>query len=136
MLILDKLLCSGSVRCKGIGALGNLQKFEKSLNSVVEEHGINLVPSDLALSLKRITAGLGRQNPVERVLFVDSSGRCTNYNSKYLKELMNIEEETMLIFLRREGGSELVREAAKVVQFWLRNEFQEEAFEVRDGTCC
>ena len=80
-----------------------LEEYEASLKDRIAEEGVNLTPLDLVISLKRITAGLGRRSPVERVLFVDSRGKCVNYSSKYLKEMMNIEEETILVMLRKEG---------------------------------
>ena len=94
-----------------------MEELDKSLVSHVERHGVLLGVSDLVLGLKRISTGLGQRKPVERVLFVDSHGRCKNYNSKYLREMMNIEEETLLVILRREG-EELKAEASEIVKNW------------------
>jgi len=66
-----------------------------SLNEFVLRANGSLSPEDLTLSLKRITSGLGRQNPVEKVLFVNSKGQSRNYSSKYLKEIMPVEKETL-----------------------------------------
>ena len=79
---------------------GKLEEYAESLEERIREEGVILGPSDLVISFKKITSGLGRKNPVERVLFVDSRGKCVNYNTKYMK-LNNIEEETILVMLRQ-----------------------------------
>ena len=108
------------------------QKFKEhqiSLNEFVLRENGSLSPEDLNLSLKRITSGLGRQNPVEKVLFVNSKGQSRNYSSKYLKEIMPVEKETLLVILRREG-EELRKEAVELVRVWLRQSFEEEEYEI------
>ena len=108
------------------------QKFKEhqiSLNEFVLRENGSLSPEDLNLSLKRITSGLGRQNPVEKVLFVNSKGQSRNYSSKYLKEIMPVEKETLLVILRREG-EELRKEAVELVRVWLRQSFEDEDYEI------
>ena len=108
------------------------QKFNEhqiSLNEFVLRENGSLSPEDLNLSLKRITSGLGRQNPVEKVLFVNSKGQSRNYSSKYLKEIMPVEKETLLVILRREG-EELRKEAVELVRVWLRQSFEDEDYEI------
>ncbi len=108
------------------------QKFNEhqvSLNEFVLRANGSLSPEDLTLSLKRITSGLGRQNPVEKVLFVNSKGQSRNYSSKYLKEIMPVEKETLLVILRREG-EEYRKEAVELVRTWLRQSFEEEDYEI------
>ena len=95
-------LYSGSIQCRGESVSGKLDEYAESLEERIREEGVNLGPSDLVISFKKITSGLGRKNPVERVLFVDSRGKCVNYNTKYMKP-NNIEEETILVMLRKEG---------------------------------
>jgi len=99
------------------------------LNEFVLRANGSLSPEDLTLSLKRITSGLGRQNPVEKVLFVNSKGQSRNYSSKYLKEIMPVEKETLLVILRREG-EEYRKEAVELVRTWLRQSFEEEDYEI------
>ncbi|XP_023347596.1 deoxynucleoside triphosphate triphosphohydrolase SAMHD1 [Eurytemora carolleeae] len=108
------------------------QKFNEhqvSLNEFLLRANGSLSPEDLTLSLKRITSGLGRQNPVEKVLFVNSKGQSRNYSSKYLKEIMPVEKETLLVILRREG-EEYRKEAVELVRTWLRQSFEEEDYEI------
>lgn len=115
----------GSVQCRGESVSGKLEEYAESLKERIVEEGESLAPTDLVISFKKITSGLGRKNPVERVLFVDSRGKCINYNSKYLKQMMNIEEETILVMLRKEGK---VEEAVRILQSWGNQHFAGDSF--------
>jgi len=114
----------GSIQCRGESVSGKLDEYAESLEERIREEGVNLGPSDLVISFKKITSGLGRKNPVERVLFVDSRGKCVNYNTKYMKP-NNIEEETILVMLRKEGE---VDEAVRILQSWGNQHFSDDTF--------
>merc|ERR1711915_154928 len=122
----------GSVKSKNMNLTDRMEELEKSLFNHVEENAKLLRGNDLVLSLKRISTGLGRKKPVERVLFFDSRGRCKNYNSKYLREMMNIEEESVFVMLRREGD-DLIAEAKEIVRGWLNIHFDGDEYEHRSS---
>jgi HD superfamily phosphohydrolase len=121
----------GWVRNRGTIISRNMKEHRISLIKAVEKAEGSLVPADLVLSLKRISCGQEDENPLEKVLFVDSKGRSRNYSTKYLKENMPAEKETVYVMLRKEGeGDGLRKEAKKLVWSWLQETFRDEEFDI------
>ena len=100
-------------------------EHQRSLTDMIKASNSSLVPDDLTLSLKRITSGLGRQNPVEKVLFCDSKGKCRDYSSIHLRGEMPEEKETLLVILRTDSD-ECRKTSVDLVRTWLNQIFHDE----------
>lgn len=125
-------MCLGSVRSRSLNVSDRLSELQKSLTERLEQEGVLLSGPDLVLAVKRITAGLGRENPAEKVLFVDSRGSCRNYSASSLNEKMNFQQETLLVILRREGRQER-REALDLITSWASEHFDSDQYEFIDN---
>lgn len=111
----------GTLRCKGLELNPKLPMLKDHLLEKVKNEGKLVQVGDLSLVLKSVNSGMGRDNPVEKVLFLNSKGKCTDYNSKYLKEMMSIEEEEVFVFLRPDD-KEITLEAQNLFRSWIAGE--------------
>jgi len=121
----------GRVNAKeGVNMSDRMEEFQASLKEKIEEEGRLLTPSDMCLKLKRISSGFGRKNPVEKVLFVNPKGKCKRYGVNHLQAMMHINEQTLLVMLKRQG-EDLQSEARTIVKSWFQHHFNQTShFEV------
>jgi len=115
----------GRVSAKdGANMSDRMEQLQASLKEKIEEEGRLLTPSDMCIKLKRISSGFGRKNPVEKVLFINPKGKCKRYGINHLQSMMHINEQTLLVMLKRQG-QDLQREAVTLINSWFQDNFNQ-----------
>lgn len=98
-------------------ALMPLEDTKTRLDQIIEELDAGLQVEDVAILRKRVTCGMGRSNPVEKVIYVDKRGKSRTFTSELLRKNLprELSSETYIFVVKKIDG-ESVREATSAVR--------------------
>ena len=105
----------GQIECSGNQQI-SLEEAQRNLQEIVESDP-RLDKNDLAILRKRVTCGMGRNNPVEKVLFIDKRGKTRTFTSELLRKNLPRELSTVShIFVVKKTDEESVKAASEIVR--------------------
>ena len=105
----------GQIECSGNQQI-SLEDVQTNLQTIVESDS-SLDRNDMAILRKRVTCGMGRKNPVEKVLFFDKRGQTRTFTSELLRKNLPRELSTVTyIFVVKKIDDESVKEATETVR--------------------
>ena len=94
-----------------------LEDTKTRLDQIIEGLDVGLQVEDVAILRKRVTCGMGRSNPVEKVIYVDKRGKSRTFTSELLRKNLprELSSETYIFVVKKIDG-ESVREATSAVR--------------------
>ena len=105
----------GQIECSGNQQI-SLEDAQINLVKIVESDS-RLNKNDIAILRKRVTCGMGRKNPVEKILFIDKRGKTRTFTSEILRKNLPRELSTVThIFVVKKIDEESVKVATETVR--------------------